>query len=726
MITIVKMGESRGSIAFFACYRPPVPLDIFCCPASASSRQDERHLTDGVSYNYNGQPIPSAALKAIVKHLDLAPEDVEEAAIDSGRLTGLVFVSERQHHLETLQIGLRFDDGDEVRVFTLGDIYGGDFFSGARLEDSGCIAGGYEVDGHTADHYLVFVSTKEPVQERRSPWNVVYKTNLRTGETERLTPPGTSDLSPSVSPSGKRIAVASFQGKKWDGEVKDLLTSIYVMDLESTYLERERVIENAGWPSWGSETVLFFHKMVGDNWGVFRYDLSTGETLRVTPEAFDAVTPAAIDESRVAVATIRQKSVFTDVRTEAQYRHIEIFDMSLPEEPLQITRYTKPKGDHYNPFVMDGGKYIGYHRCKSDHLEHGDDVPRRFDKLQSHHEDIGLFRVAGAFPAFSKDGSKLAFVDNEFKAVWLADSDGMRVVFETDGPDGVFSPVWNQKKDILYVCMGPSFKANEILEIYAIPHVSSGARERRLLTKGKFNNAFPSTNSDGTKLVFRSTRNGGDKKYKNLYMMDAEIGEDGGEAERITEGDWIDTHCQWSPDRDWIVFSSNRDRPADAPERDHGMDPGYFAVYLMNAIDYSVVRVIRSGYDFSGHVNHPVFSPDGRSIVVTADLAAVSADPMSLPLLLHSQRPYSDIFTVDIDPDDMEKNQDVEEFARVTHSRYENATPDWTVFSTHDPHAQWNLLVMEDNYTPACPYAHHDGGESWHMTGQMCIPKRVC
>ena len=93
-------------------------------------------------------------------------------------------------------------------------------------------------------------------------------------------------------------------------------------------------------------------------------------------------------------------------------------------------------------------------------------------------------------------------------------------------------------------------------------------------------------------------------------MMDAEIGEDGGEAERITEGDWIDTHCQWSPDRDWIVFSSNRDKPADAPERDHGMDPGYFAVYLMNAIDYSVVRVIRSGYDFSGswHVNHPVFS----------------------------------------------------------------------------------------------------------------------
>lgn len=228
------MSESRGSIAFFASYRPPVPLDIFCCPAPASSRQDELHLTDGISYNYNGQPIPSVALKTIVKHLDLAPEAVVEADIDSGRLTGLVFVSERHHNLETLQIGLRFADGEEVKVITLADIYGGDLFSGTRMEDSGCIAGGYEVDGHTVDHYLILVSTKEPVQEHRSPWNVVYKTNLRTGETERLTPPGTFDISPSVSPSGKRIAVASFQGKKWDGEIKDLQTSIYVMGLENT------------------------------------------------------------------------------------------------------------------------------------------------------------------------------------------------------------------------------------------------------------------------------------------------------------------------------------------------------------------------------------------------------------------------------------------------------------------------------------------------------------
>nr|CAB3496115.1 unnamed protein product [Digitaria exilis] len=632
------MGESRGSIAFFTSYRPPVPLDIFCCSVPALSRQSELHLTDGLSYNYNCQAIPPAALKTIIKRLRLAPESIIDDDVDSGQLTGLIFVSEREHNLETLHVALRFAANDEVKVFSLADIYGSDLFGGARLEDNGCIAGGYQVDGSTVDHYLVYVSTKEPVQERRSPWNVVYKTNLRTGETERLTPLGTFDLSPSVSPSGKKVAVASFQGKRWDGEIKDLKTNIYVMSLENPSLERKRVIENGGWPSWGSENIIFFHRKVRNIWGVFQYNLSTGETIRVTPEAFDAVTPAAIDETRVAVATIRQKSEFTDVRIETQYRHIEIFDMNAPEQPLQITQNTRAKADHFNPFVMHDGKYIGSLRRKAHNLglctklQHGDNVPRHFHKVHSPHEDVGVFRVSGVFPTFSKDSSKLAFVDNEFKAVWLADSKGLRVVFEVGG----------------------------------------------------------------------------------------------GEVTRLTEGNWIDTHCQWSPDGNLIVFSSNRDRPAGAPERDHGLDPGYFAVYLMNVSDRSVVRVITSGYDLSGHVNHPVFSPDGRSLAVTADLAAVSADPMSLPTFLHSVRPYGDIFSVDIDPDDMEKNKDVERFVRITHSRYENSTPAWTVFSTHDPHAQWNLMVMEDEYTPACPYAHPDGGESWHMTGQICIPKRHC
>ncbi|CAN6374277.1 unnamed protein product [Urochloa humidicola] len=724
------MGESRGSIAFFATYRPPVPLDIFSAPIPPSSASDEVHLTDGVSTNYNCRAIPKDALKSLLKQRPmLAAEGLAtDADVDSGRVSGLLFVSERDGGLETLRVALRFKDGSGCKVFSLADVFGAADFSGVRLEDSGCVGGGYKVGSRTVDHSLIYVSTKEPVKERRSPWTVVYKSNLRTGKTERLTPKGQYDLSPAVSPSGKKVAMATFRPVGWEGEIEDLQTDIFVMNVERPPM-RKRVIRNGGWPSWGSEDVIFFHRKVGETWGVFRHDVGKDETVRVTPEAFDAMTPAAISETKVAVATIRQKSKFSDVRVEAQYRHIEIFDVT-GAPPVQITQKTRPKEDHYNPFVLDGGA-VGYHRARSDLVKPGDDVPRNFHKMESPVEEVGLFRVSGVFPTISKDGSKLAFVDNEFKAVWVADSQGLRVVYETKGPDSIFAPMWNQNpnKDVLYVCMGPSFNAGKPLEICAIPNVSSGARQRRQLTKGKFNNAFPSSSPDGKRFVFRSTRDGGDKKHKNLYIAeDAEVGEySGGTVTRLTSGDWTDTHCQWSPSGDWIVFSSTRDKPAGAPELDNGMDPGYFAVYMVKASDPTVViRVIRSGDDLGGHVNHPVFSPDGRSIAVTADLAAVSADPISLPLFIHSVRPYGDIFVVDIDPEDAGKNRDVTNFRRVTHSRYEYSTPEWTVFATDDPNAQWNMLVNEDSYTPACPYAYPDGGESWHMTGHLCIPRRCC
>uniref|UniRef100_A0ACD6A8B8 Uncharacterized protein n=1 Tax=Avena sativa TaxID=4498 RepID=A0ACD6A8B8_AVESA len=577
------MVESRGSIAFFTTYRPTVPLDIFCCPATPSSpawQDDDLLLTDGVSYNQNGRPIPAAALGELLaflrkKNPTLAAEcgaTPDDAA--SGRVAGLVFVSERDNGLETLHVALRFPGCAKagVKVLSLADVYGGEIFGGVRMEDSGCVAGGFDDVGHS----LVYVSTKEPAKTRRTPWTVVYKTNLADGKTERLTPPDQYDLSPAVSPSGKMVAVANFKWNKWTGEIEHLKTDIVVMNVDRRAqggLRRKILIRDGGWPTWGSDNVIFFHRgidkmlpsgMVETNWGVFRYDITTKETIRVTPVEFDAVTPAALSETAVAVATIRKKSEKTGAHRELEeYRQIEIYKVGAPHQPVQLTVKSRPEEDHYNPFILDGGNRVGYHRCrkvnllegKKDNLvENGNGVQRNFHRLQSpqSHADIGLFRVSGVFPTTSKDGSKLAFVDNMFKAVWLADSHGLRVVYETRGANNIFSTAWNQNqdKDTLYVCIGPSFSPRRPLEIYAISNVSGQHAGRRVerLTK-HFNNAFPSSNPEGTKFVFRSTRDGGEKLHKNLYIMeDAEVGEFGeGTVTRLTNGPWTDTHCSWSP-----------------------------------------------------------------------------------------------------------------------------------------------------------------------------------
>ncbi|CAL5323037.1 unnamed protein product [Camellia sinensis] len=624
----MTVAEERGSIAFSTTYRPPVPLDVFSCPLRPTSKQDELPMTDEENYNYNGQEISSAALKTILKRENLASEG-KEADVNIGRLSGMVFVSERQEGLELLHIALRFNDDPPPKpeVYCLADVFGKDNFSGVRMEDSGCIAG----------DNLVYVTTKDPA-------------------------PGLPSIKPISRPeqptaSPHQIAVASFQGKRggWNGEIEDLHTDIFVMNVEKPF-NRHKVVRN-GW----------------EIWGVFRVNLSNGTESRVTPHGIQAITPAAINATTVAVATIRQESEFLNVvRVEAQYRHIEIFDSTGQQQTIQITQKTVPKADHFNPFVIDGGKRIGYHRCKSHLLKSGEDIQRNTHKLESPHPDVGLFRVPGIFPTFSKDGSKLAFVDNEFKAVWVADSKGLRIVY----------------------------------------HVPKG-----------------------TKLVFRSTRDGGDERYKNLYIMEnAELGEYRGEIKRLTTGHCIDTHCQWSPSGDWIVFSSTRDKPKGAPEKDNDLDPGYFAVFLVKVDNPLVVvrvmesseflRVMQSKNNVAGHVNHPFFSSDGKSIVVTADLAAVSVDPVSLPRFLHSVRPYGDIFTFDIDQDDINKNKNVKKFKRITQSRYENSTGTWTMFSTQDPNAAWSMLLNKV-FVPSCPYAR-DGGESWHMTGHLCIPKRCC
>jgi hypothetical protein len=104
--------------------------------------------------------------------------------VDAGHVSGFVFVSERDDSLETLRIALRFNANNKVKVFSLADIYGATEFGGTCLEDSGCIDSDYKVGSRTIDHSLVYVSTKEPVQERCNPWTVVYKTNLRTASNE--------------------------------------------------------------------------------------------------------------------------------------------------------------------------------------------------------------------------------------------------------------------------------------------------------------------------------------------------------------------------------------------------------------------------------------------------------------------------------------------------------------------------------------------------------------
>ena len=63
--------------------------------------------------------------------------------------------------------------------------------------------------------------------------------------------------------------------------------------------------------------------------------------------------------------------------------------------------------------------------------EQYDDVQEQLLKIKSPNTDVELSRVSRMFPSFSSDGSKLAFVDNDFKSVWVAHERGLQKVYQT-------------------------------------------------------------------------------------------------------------------------------------------------------------------------------------------------------------------------------------------------------------------------------------------------------
>eukprot|EP00897_Mesotaenium_endlicherianum_P005626 jgi/Mesen1/5091/ME000252S04206 len=297
---------------------------------------------------------------------------------------------------------------------------------------------------------------------------------------------------------------------------------------------------------------------------------------------------------------------------------------------------------------------------------------------------LSLMRVRGTFPMIAPTGYKMGVIRG-LKSVRVMGIDGKneRELFEGKA----FGLNWNPaKKDELYTSHGPYFSTvNATVNIIAIsgassssspaspasskPGVAAGASSPasssataevaaptplwKSLTKANTqNNAFPSLSPDGKWIVFRSSRTG----YKNLYIMSADEGEEGG-LFRLTEGPWTDTMPSWSPDGQWITFSSDR------------VFPIQFEIYIIRPNGTDLRKVFSAGK--GGIVVHPAFNPDSNRLVFTTNYAGVSTEPIAMPFQFHSN---AEIFTVRLDGTDLQ---------RMTHNSYQDGPPSWGRLTVH-------------------------------------------
>jgi TolB protein len=198
-------------------------------------------------------------------------------------------------------------------------------------------------------------------------------------------------------------------------------------------------------------------------------------------------------------------------------------------------------------------------------------------------------------PAWSPDGSRLAFTRHKQDKLWIytcdaAGGDERRLTNrELPEYDAAWSP---DGRRLAFVHVSQSGTQGD-LDIYVAGADGSGLAPV-VRTQGPLSHEeWPAWSPDGKQIAFTSTRPG------NQEIMLAQA--DGSQVRAITSHSGTDAHPCWSPDGRQIAFATDR--------------WGGLEIAVMQADGSQIRRLTTS----TGLDDYPAWSPDGRSIAFVSN-----------------------------------------------------------------------------------------------------------